>query len=121
LSLAGLRAGPQICTAGQLREAQDFKPSLKCGFVVSRKITGTVLGRDARAMAADAGIPIFETEIEQRVAYAEALTMGKTIFEWGTNNAAVREIQALTHELLDALKPDEQVVLPGTEAAAAVG
>jgi len=47
--------------------------------------------------------------------------MGKTIFEWGTNNAAVREIQALTHELLDALKPDEQVVFPGAEAAAANG
>jgi chromosome partitioning protein len=101
-------------TVRQLTEAQQFKPTLKCGFVVSRKITGTVLGRDARAMAADAGLPIFDTEIEQRVAYAEALTMGKTIFEWGGNGAAVREIQALTHELLDACKPDEQVLLPSS-------
>jgi len=108
-------------TVRQLQEAQALKPTFKCEFVVSRKIQGTVLGRDARAMAADAGIPIFDTEIEQRIAYAEALTMGKTIFEWGTNNAAVREIQALTHELLDALKPDEQVVFPGAEAAAANG
>ena len=96
-------------------------PTLKCGFVVSRKISGTVLGRDARAMAADAGIPIFDTEIEQRIAYAEALTMGKTVFEWGGNSAAVREIQALTHELLDALKTDEQVLHPSTEAAAVNG
>ena len=88
-------------TVRQLKEAQEFKPTLKCGFVVSRKIGGTVLGRDTRAMAADAGIPTFETEIEQRIAYAEALTMGKTIFEWGGNSAAVREIQSLTHELLD--------------------
>ena len=72
-------------------------------------------------MATDAGIPIFETEIEQRVAYAEALTMGKTIFEWGANAAAVREIQALTHELLDTCKSDEQVILPSTEAATALG
>lgn len=108
-------------TVRQLKEAQVLKQTLKCGFVVSRKITGTVLGRDARAMAADAGIPIFKTEIEQRVAYAEALTLGKTVFEWGGNNAAVREIQTLTHELLDALKPNEQVLLPGTEAAAANG
>lgn len=108
-------------TVTQLKEAQQFKPTLKCGFVVSRKITGTVLGRDARAMAGDAGIPIFDTEIEQRIAYAEALTMGKTIFEWGSNNAAIREIQALTHELLDAFKPDEQIVFPGSEAASAVG
>jgi chromosome partitioning protein len=108
-------------TVAQLKEAQQFKPTLKCGFVVSRKIQGTILGRDARAMAADAGIPIFDTEIEQRIAYAEALTMGKTIFEWGSNSAAVREIQALTHELLDALKLDEQVLFPSAEAAAANG
>ena len=89
--------------------------------MVSRKISGTVLGRDARAMAADAGIPMFDTEIEQRIAYAEALTMGKTIFEWGSNSAAVREIQALTHELLDAFKLDEQVLRESPEAAVAVG
>ena len=81
---AARHAGRPDLTVRQLKEAQQFKPTLKCGFVVSRKITGTVLGRDARAMAGDAGIPIFETEIEQRVAYAEALTMGKTIFEWGS-------------------------------------
>lgn len=108
-------------TVRQLKEAQQFKTTLKCGFVVSRKISGTVLGRDARAMAADAGIPMFETEVEQRIVYAEALTMGKTIFEWGGNNAAVREIQALTHELLDTFKADEQVLLPSSEAVAING
>jgi chromosome partitioning protein len=108
-------------TVRQLQEAQALKTTLKCGFVVSRKIQGTILGRDARAMAADAGIPIFDTEIEQRIAYAEALTMGKTVFEWGGNNAAIREIQSLTHELLDAFKPNEQVLFPSAEAAAANG
>src|SRR3954454_24289565 len=88
-------------TVKQLKEAQELKPTLKCGFVVSRKIGGTVLGRDTRAMAADAGIRTFQTEIEQRIAYAEALTMGKTVFEWSASSAAVRDIQTLTHELLD--------------------
>jgi len=89
-------------TIRQLKEAQEFKPTLKCGFVVSRKIGTTVLGRDTRSMAADAGIPMFATEIEQRIAYAEALTMGRTIFEWaGSTSAAVHDIHSLTHELLD--------------------
>ena len=69
-------------------------------------------------MAADAGIPTLETEIEQRVAYAEALTMGKTIFEWSMRGAAVSEIQALTHELLDVL--NEQNIRTSPEAEAAV-
>ena len=106
-------------TVRQLREAQEIKPTLKCGFVVSRKIGGTVLGRDTRAMAADAGIPTFGTEIEQRIAYAEALTMGKTIFEWAANSPAVREIQSLTHELLDVF--NEQKLLSSPKAAAAAG
>ena len=89
-------------TIRQVKEAQELKPTLKCGFVVSRKIGGTVLGRDTRAMAADAGIPTFKTEIEQRIAYAEALTMGKTVFEWAARSPAITDIQSLTHELLDA-------------------
>lgn len=92
-------------TVRQLKEAQDFKPSLKCGFVVSRKIGTTVLGRDTRGMSADAGIPIFRTEVEQRIAYAEALTMGKTIFEWvGAASAAAHDIRKLTDELLEVVQ-----------------
>jgi chromosome partitioning protein len=106
-------------TIRQLKEAQELKPALKCGYVVSRKIGGTVLGRDTRAMAADGGIPIFATEIEQRIAYAEAMTMGKTIFEWGSATAAVRDIQSLTHELLDVF--NEQNIRTSPEAKAANG
>ena len=106
-------------TVRQIKEAQELKPTLKCGFVVSRKINGTVLGRETRASAADAGIPTFETEIEQRIAYAEALTLGKTIFEWAGNGAAARDIQSLTHELLDVI--NEQNIRPSPEASLAVG
>jgi chromosome partitioning protein len=104
-------------TVRQLKEAQELKPTIKCGFVVSRKIRGTILGRDTRAMAADAGIPIFATEIEQRIAYAEALTMGKSIFEWVDRvHPAVREIESITHELLGMF--NEQDVYSGPEAQA---
>jgi len=90
-------------TVKQLMEARELKPGLKYGLLVSRKIGNTVLGRDTRAMSADVGIPIFDTEIEQRVSYAEALTMGKSIFEWsGGKGPAIAEIRKLTHELLDA-------------------
>jgi len=106
-------------TIRQLKEAQELKPTLKCGFVVSRKIGTTVLGRDTRNMAADAGIRTFQTEIEQRIAYAEALTMGKTIFEWSGRSPAAREIQTLTRELLDVF--NEQNIHTSTQASAANG
>jgi chromosome partitioning protein len=106
-------------TVRQLKEAQELKPTLKCGFVVSRKIGSTVLGRDTRIMAADAGIPVFDTEIEQRIAYAEALTMGKTIFEWSGGGPAVIDIQNLAHELLEVLIEQNIRTSPEAEAVSA--
>jgi len=103
-------------TVRQIMEAQELKPNLKCGFVVSRRIKGTVLGREARAAASDAGIPVFGTEVENRIPYAEAMTMGKTIFEWAPNGPAARDIESLTHELLEMV--DEQVVHPSAKARA---
>ena len=51
-------------------------------------------------MAAEAGIPLLDAEVEQRVAFAESLTMGKTIFEWSPTGAAAKEITTLTDEIV---------------------
>jgi chromosome partitioning protein len=48
--------------------------------VVSRKVGKTAIGRNIRTMAGEAGIPIPQTDIEQRVPYAKSITMGQTIF-----------------------------------------
>ena len=82
-----------------MREAVLIKPSLKCGIVVSRKISNTVLGRDIRDMAAPFEMAMFETEIMQRIQLAEAGTLGKTIFEHAPHSAAANEIEALTAEI----------------------
>ena len=97
---SGLSTWASDLTVRQVRDAQEMKPTLKCGFVVSRKIGRTVIGREIRSMAADFGIPILDTEIEQRVPYAESLTMGQTIFEWADGKKAAREISQLTLEIV---------------------
>jgi chromosome partitioning protein len=96
---SGLSTWASDLTVRQVVEAQEFKQTLKCGFVVSRKIGKTVIGRDIRDMAAEAQIPVLATEIEQRVAFAESMTMGQTIFEWAPTGAAAREIEKLTKEI----------------------
>ncbi len=103
---SGLSTWASDLTVRQVREAQAFKETIKCGFVVSRKIRHTVIGRDIRTMAAAAGIPILDSEIEQRVSFAESMTMGETIFEWSANSAAVREIENLTSEILRYVEED---------------
>ena len=97
---SGLSTWASDLTVKQVQEAQAYKETLKCGFVVSRKIGNTVLGREIRSMAADAGIQLLDAEIEQRVAYAESLTMGKTIFEWSPTGTAAKEIMTLTDEII---------------------
>jgi chromosome partitioning protein len=115
---SGLSTWASDLTVRQVKEAQEFKSSLKCGFVVSRKIGKTVIGRDIRNMAAEAGLPILESEIEQRVAFAEGITMGQTIFEWAGDSNAAREIERLTKEIERYVEED---VFSGSEAKAAHG
>lgn len=88
-------------TINQVREAQAVKDSLKCGFVISRKIGKTVIGRDIRDMASAEGFPILSAEIQQRVPFAESLTLGQTIFEYAPASAAAMEIEALTGEIVN--------------------
>lgn len=115
---SGLSAWASNLTVKQVREAQELKDSLKCGFVVSRKIGKTVIGRDIRSMASEAGMPILENDIEQRVAFAESLTMGQSIFEWAAGSAAATEIEQLTNEIMCHVKED---VFSGAKAQAANG
>ena len=103
---SGLSTWASDLTVKQVQEAQDLKETLKCGFVVSRKIGNTVIGREIRSMAADAGIQLLDAEVEQRVAHAESLTMGKTIFEWSSTGAAAKEIVTLTDEIIRHVQED---------------
>ena len=98
---SGLSTWASELTVRQVQEAQAYKKNLKCGLVVSRKIGNTIIGRDIRTMAAEAGLPILATEVAQRVAFAESMTMGKTIFEWSRSSAAATEIENLTAEILN--------------------
>ena len=115
---SGLSTWASNLTVGQVQEAQEMKETLKCGFVVSRKIGNTVIGRDIRTMAAETGIPILKSEVEQRVPFAESMTMGQTIFEWSPKSAAACEIINLTDEIA---KLHGQDLHSSTEAQAAHG
>lgn len=64
-------------------------------------------------MAAEIGMPILANDIEQRVAFAESLTMGKSIFEWAEGSAAAKEIEQLTKEIERYVEED---IFSGTEA-----
>ena len=84
-------------TVGQVEEARVFRPDLRAFFVVSRKIAGTILGREMRLL--DLPLPALQTEITQRVAFAESMLQAQSIQEYAPGSAAAREIADLIKEL----------------------
>lgn len=115
---SGLSTWAAVETVGQVQEAQTIKPTLKCGFVVSRKIGQTVIGREIRDMAAEHGFPILQSEILQRVPFAESLTLGQSIFEYAPESPAAREIEALVGEVKGWVLDGEQAEVQRSPKAA---
>lgn len=89
-------------TVTQINEARIIKPSQKAVFLVTRKIGNTVLGREISDIASEHETPILKNAVYQRVAFAESLTMGKTIFEWSPNTPAARDINLISTEIMEA-------------------
>lgn len=68
--------------------------------LISRKVVGTIIGREAREALAVFNIPILKTEICQRVALCEAGIVGQTIYEYANNSQATDEFKSLGKEVL---------------------
>jgi len=90
--------------AALITKAQMIHPALRSRILISRKMGNTTLGREAREAAQAFGIPVLQTEINQRIALAEAIIAGQTIFDYAPNSLAAEEFEALCVELFAALK-----------------
>lgn len=68
--------------------------------LISRKIVGTNLGKEAREALKAFNIPILKTEVCQRVALCEAGILGQTIQEYAPSSQACDEFENLGKEVL---------------------
>lgn len=64
-----------------MNESDAFRPNIKRAFVINRKIVNTAIGRDVVSALSEYPIPVLETAISQRVAYAESAAQGLTVFD----------------------------------------
>ena len=62
----------------------------------------TAIARGVREALSGADIPVLDTAVSQRVAFAESAASGKSVLETDPDSAAAREIGALADEILDA-------------------
>ena len=82
-----------------IAEARLYRPALAAAFVINRRVTGTVIGREARAAVADQRIPALVSDIHQRIIFAESVAVGRLAAELDPQGAAAREIAALADEV----------------------
>ena len=82
-------------------EAHAFTDRLTSAFVINRKIGKTAIGRAVRAALADYSIPVLQTTVGQRVAFAESAATGRTVLEAAPDSRASQEIRALAQEILE--------------------
>ena len=85
-------------TIDLVREAQNYKPGLKVCLLVNRKVRNTAIGRDVRKALAQLEVLVLNTDIVQRVAFAETAATGETVLPQRRSKAA-KEITKLVDEL----------------------
>ncbi len=78
-----------------VREAQQFRDSIRAVLVVNRRITNTAIGRDIVGALAGYGLPILPVHLGQRVVYAESAARGLSVIEASPQSEAAREMAEL--------------------------
>jgi chromosome partitioning protein len=69
-------------------------------FVISQQIVGTNLAGEIADVLGQYDLPVLEGRTSQRVAYAEALSVGSTVLDMEPEGKAAAEIRRITEETL---------------------
>jgi chromosome partitioning protein len=85
----------QIIKEAKTAHVTNVKPFL----LISRKIAGTILGKQIRESLKIFNIPILKTEIYQRIALTESGFFGKTIYEYASSSISKMEFDKLLREV----------------------
>lgn len=90
-------------TVKLLEEARQFKPDIKAGMVINRKLGRATIGQLARRALLDMGIEVLKSSISQLVIYPEAIITGSSVMELDPDGKAAFEIKKLTKEILEVM------------------
>ena len=86
-------------TVSLVREAQQFKETLKAVFVINRRVVNTAIGRGVTEALADYPFAVSSAQVCQRVVFAESAATGRAVVEMAPASEAAREIEALATAL----------------------
>ncbi|HUO54420.1 MAG TPA: ParA family partition ATPase [Rhodoblastus sp.] len=88
-------------TVQLIREARQFKGTLRAAFLINRKIANTAIGRDFHAALAQfPETPVLDVALVQRVVFAESAARGLSVMEAAPRGEAARELQRLAELII---------------------
>jgi chromosome partitioning protein len=88
----------------EFRRAIIYKPQIRAAFIINRRISNTVVGRDVTDALAQYDLRVFKTHVYQRVCYVETAATGQTVLDVKETEAirqAAKEIEALVDEVME--------------------
>jgi chromosome partitioning protein len=102
-----------------VREAQIVRPALKA-FVVMNRTANTRMAKATRAAIAEqAGLPMLDAGLTQRVQHTEAFAAGQGVTTYAPQDAAADEVRALLDEIIHHhLNEEQHVESPSDDRAA---
>jgi chromosome partitioning protein len=87
-------------TVTMIQKTKSKYPRLDGRLLISRRIPRTRLGREAREALETYDMPVFQSEVCQRIAYVEAMMSGLSVLQYDPKCEAAAEITRLCNELL---------------------
>jgi chromosome partitioning protein len=72
-------------------------------FVISQEIVGTNLAGEIGGVLEQYELPVLDGRTAQRIAYAEALSLGSTVLDAKPKGKAAREVRQLTRDTMDLI------------------
>jgi chromosome partitioning protein len=93
-------------TVELVRESIVFKEHLIAVFAINREIVNTAISRDVVEALSQTDLAVLRSHVCQRVAFAESVTRGQTVFETRSDEKAMREISSLTAEIASLIPGD---------------
>ena len=86
----------------QIEDAQIINPGIKARFIINKFNKVTLLSKETRAVLEEFTVPVLNTTLGNRVAYADTMTSGMSALEW-TDPKAKEEVREFVNEVLDLI------------------
>lgn len=86
-------------TLDTVQEARGLYPELKACVLITRKQPRTSLGKGARDVLEQTGLPVLLSELGYRISYQEAIAAGQGVSTYASRSEASKEMKLLFEEV----------------------